>query len=80
MLQPNSQGHRSYFEAFQRKNNVAVDVLRRENALTDRSAYLNFLEIQLERVSAACLASQDFGNRIDEFAARAAAGEEKVSL
>ncbi|CAM9713650.1 unnamed protein product [Hapterophycus canaliculatus] len=78
MLQPNRQGHRSYFEAFQRKNNVAVDVLRKEKALTDRSAYLNFLEIQLERVSAACLASQDFGNRIDEIAIKAAAGEEKV--
>lgn len=79
MLQPNSQGHRSYFEAFQRKNNVAVDVLRRENALTDRSAYLNFLEIQLERVSAACLASQDFDSRIDEFTAKSIAAEEKVN-
>jgi hypothetical protein len=33
---------------------------------TDRSAYLSFLEIQLERVSSACLTVQGFHERIDQ--------------
>ncbi len=78
MLQPHSQGHRGYFEAFKRRSNLAPDVLQRENILTDRGAYLNFLEVQLEKVSAACLATQDFRGRIDDFDAKTAAVEEKV--
>lgn len=80
MLQPDSQGHRGYFEAFKRRSNLAPDVLHRENILTDRGAYLNFLEIQLEKVSAACLATQDFRGRIDAFDAKTTAVEEKVCV
>ncbi|TYZ60361.1 hypothetical protein PybrP1_011212 [[Pythium] brassicae (nom. inval.)] len=32
--------------------------------LTDRGAYISFLEVQLERVSAACLAAQSFEQRV----------------
>lgn len=78
MFQPDTRGHRSYCEAFTRRRNLAPDVLSRENLLTDRGEYLNFLEVQLERVSAACLAAQDFGARIDACAAQASAAEEKV--
>lgn len=83
MLQPSSQGHRSYFEAFKRRSNAptaAGDVLNKDRILTDRGAYLSFLEVQLERVSRACVATQDFGQRIDVFAAKAAAAEEKVCI
>lgn len=80
MLQPNDQGHRGYFEAFKRRSNLKPDVLQSEKILTDRGAYLSFLEIQLERVSAACLASQDFGGRIDALATKTAAVEEKVRV
>ncbi|CAM9388905.1 unnamed protein product [Ectocarpus fasciculatus] len=78
MLQPNSQGHGSYFEAFKRRSNVSLDAAQRDKVLTDRGAYLNFLEIQLERVSAACITSQHFGSRIDAATAKATAAEEKV--
>ena len=85
MLQPHSQGHRSYFEAFKRRRNAtaaaaAVDVLNRDEILTDRGAYLSFLEVQLERVSRACVATQELGHRIDVFAAKATAAEEKVGV
>eukprot|EP00752_Nemacystus_decipiens_P007603 g6794.t1 len=85
MLQPHSQGHRSYFEAFKRRSNSttaaasSVDVLNKNDILTDRGAYLSFLEVQLERVSRACVATQEFSHRIDVFAAKAAAAEEKVT-
>lgn len=78
MLQPESRGHRSYYEAFARRRNLTPDVLARDNLLTDRGAYLNFLEVQLERVSAACLATQDLGARIERFAAQTSAVEDKV--
>lgn len=84
MLQPHSQGHRGYFEAFKRRNNAfkerEVNVLNKDEILTDRGAYLSFLEVQLERVSRACVSTQDFGHRIDVFAAKAAAAEEKVCI
>lgn len=80
MLQPDSRGHRSYFEAFARRRNITPDVVQRESLLTDRAAYLNFLEVQLERVSAACLAAQDFGARIDACCAQACAAEGKVRI
>lgn len=78
MLKPDSRGHRSYSEAFIRRKNVTPDVLAKENLLTDRGAYLNFLEIQLERVSAACLVTQNFDAKIEALAANASAAEDKA--
>lgn len=78
MLQPDTRGHRSYCEAFNRRRNLTPEVLTRENLLTDRGAYLNFLEVQLERVSAACLVAQDVGARIDVVAAQTSAVDEKA--
>lgn len=85
MLQPHSQEHRGYFEAFKRRSTTlssaaAADVLNKDEILTDRGAYLSFLEVQLERVSRACVATQEFDRRIDVFAAKAAAAEQKVCL
>lgn len=80
MLQPDNQGHRSYREAFTRRRNLAPEVLTRDNLVADRGAYLNFLEVQLERVSAACLAAQDFGARIEVIAGQTSAVDEKVRL
>lgn len=78
MLQPDTRGHRSYREAFSRRRNLTPEVLTGENLLTDRGAYLNFLEAQLERVSAACLVAQDAGTRIDVVAAQTSAVDEKA--
>jgi len=33
--------------------------------MTDRNAYMTFLEVQLEKVSAACLTVQGFSERIE---------------
>ncbi|CAM9611165.1 unnamed protein product, partial [Laminaria digitata] len=77
MLQPDTRGHRSYSEAFSRRRNLTPEMLTRDNLLTDRGAYLNFLEVQLERLSAACLAAQDVGARIDAVAAQTSTVDEK---
>ncbi|CAM9771437.1 unnamed protein product, partial [Phaeothamnion confervicola] len=77
MLKPDSRGG-SYFEAYRRKAGITPELLRRERLLTDRGAYLNFLEVQLERVSAACLSSHASVERVDELAAQIATLEEKV--
>lgn len=80
MLQPETRGHRSYREAFSRRRNLTPEVLTGENLLTDRGAYLNFLEVQLERVSAACLVAQNVGARIDVIAAQTSAVDEKARI
>ena len=46
--------------------------------LTDRSAYVSFLEVQLERVTAACLATQGFSDRIDQLQQQISALEARV--
>ena len=47
-------------------SSLRCHVVEKERLLTDRSAYLSFLEVQLERVSAACMTSQAFSSRIDQ--------------
>merc|ERR1712150_117973 len=37
-----------------------------DNLMTDRSAYISFLEIQLDKVSSACLTVQGFSERIQQ--------------
>lgn len=44
MLRPESRGSRGYLEAFSRRRNLTPEVLSTERLLTDRDAYLNFLE------------------------------------
>jgi hypothetical protein len=34
--------------------------------MTDRNAYMSFLEVQLERVSSACLTVQGFSERMEQ--------------
>lgn len=65
MVQSDRETGQSYFAAYaRRRNNVTPpDALSREGLLTDRGAYLNFLEIQLERASEACRAFQSIAER-----------------
>jgi len=44
----------------------------------DRNAYLTYLEAQLERVTAACLTTQGFGERIDQMAGQVTSVEERI--
>lgn len=56
----------SYYDDYMRSN-AMLKHCGEKNAkklLTDRNAYISFLEVQLERVSAACLTSQTFEKRL----------------
>eukprot|EP00392_Amoebophrya_sp_AT5.2_P004704 g4712.t1 len=55
-----------------------VDKVDKNRLLTDRAAYLNFLEVQLERVSSSCLTVQAFSERIESVQSQVNAMEEKV--
>lgn len=56
----------SYYEDYRRMKGVPLtDVGDPKRLLTDRSAYISYLEVQLERVSAACMTSQGFRYVLD---------------
>jgi hypothetical protein len=46
--------------------------------MTDRGAYLNFLESQLERVTSACLTVQSVENRFDDMHSLLRVSEQRV--
>jgi len=48
--------------------------------LTDRAAYIAYLESQLERVSAACLTVQSFDERLESVTSSTHLVQEKVRL
>lgn len=61
----------SYFEEYMRSNalqkhKAGDNATSVQKVMTDRNAYLSYLEVQLERVSAACLATQSFEKRLLE--------------
>ncbi|KAF4654943.1 hypothetical protein FOZ61_007862 [Perkinsus olseni] len=45
-----------------------MDSVDRNRLMTDRSAYVSYLEVQLERVTASCLTVQGFSDRINQVA------------
>jgi hypothetical protein len=47
--------------------------------LTDRNSYINFLEVQLERVSAACLGVQAYDGRFNDMQALLVSMEHRVT-
>ncbi len=61
-----SSGPRSYYDDYLRKKSTGRVVEDPTALLTDRNAYVNFLEVQLERVSAACLAVQSTEERFTD--------------
>mmetsp|Transcript_9986 Transcript_9986/g.19599 ORF Transcript_9986/g.19599 Transcript_9986/m.19599 type:complete len:715 (-) Transcript_9986:68-2212(-) len=69
----------SYYEEYRRSKAREKSPLEDERLLTDRAAYLSFLEVQLERVSSACLVSQSFGDRIEEVQASVLSFEERIN-
>jgi len=46
--------------------------------MTDRQAYISYLEVQLERVTQACLQSQGFNERIEQIQTQLNTAEEKI--
>jgi hypothetical protein len=71
----------SYYEDYMRSNAMLKHGGDRntKQLLTDRNAYISFLEVQLERVSAACLSAQTFEKRLAELEASQVANEQKIS-
>jgi len=69
----------SYYEGFRRSKGRGRSKVEEERLLTDRSAYLSFLEVQLERVSAACLTSESFSSRLEELQGTVVTFDEKIN-
>ncbi|CEG36352.1 uncharacterized protein PHALS_02442 [Plasmopara halstedii] len=77
-----AQSSGSYYNDYMRSN-AMLKHCGEQNAkklLTDRNAYISFLEVQLERVSAACLTSQTFEKRLAEIESAHSATDQKVGL
>ncbi|GLE05798.1 hypothetical protein PINS_up014979 [Pythium insidiosum] len=71
----------SYYEEYMRSNALRKHGSDRpaKQLLTDRNAYISFLEVQLERVSAACLSAQTVERRLAELEAAQIANDQKLS-
>jgi|AntAceMinimDraft_5_1070358.scaffolds.fasta_scaffold201807_1 hypothetical protein len=89
-MQMAAEGAGSYYESFRRKDRPAAGGghggggnggggKSSNTLMTDRGAYLGFLEVQLERVSAACLTAQGFDGRLGEMAEHALAQDERIA-
>jgi chromosome segregation ATPase len=74
-----SSGPRSYYDEYARKKGMQRVVQDPSSLLTDRTAYTNFLEVQLERVSAACLAAQAYEDRFNDMQAMVKALEQRCA-
>jgi hypothetical protein len=61
-----NSGPRSYYDEYVRKKGANRIISDPTSLMTDRGAYVNFLEVQLERVSAACLTAQSYEDRFND--------------
>lgn len=68
----------SYYGSYIRNKNQKPNDHEMQRLMTDRAAYLSYLEVQLERVSAACLVSQGFSERIEQQQGQIHNIEEKI--
>jgi hypothetical protein len=69
----------SYSEEYFRKKNLKKTLTTPTQLLTDRGAYLNYLEQQLERVSSACLTVHSYDERLVDFETLIKALEQRAS-
>ncbi|ETM54165.1 hypothetical protein L914_02473 [Phytophthora nicotianae] len=75
-----AQGSGSYYDDYMRSNAMLKHCNEKstKKLLTDRNAYISFLEVQLERVSAACLTTQTFEKRLAELESTQMANDQKL--
>ena len=59
-------GPKTYYDDYMRKQGTGRTLHDPPSLLTDRGAYVNFLEVQLERVSAACLGVNAYDQRFND--------------
>jgi hypothetical protein len=69
----------SYYEEYMRKRDSDRSLPPTSHVLTDRNSYVNFLEVQLERVSAACLGVQAYDGRFNDMQALLVSMEHRVT-
>lgn len=74
-----SSNSRSYYEDYARKRGTAKLISDPPSLLTDRGAYVNFLEIQLERVTSACFAMQSYEQKMNDMQLLLTNFDEKLS-
>lgn len=74
-----ASGPRSYYDEYARKRGSSRIIHDPPSLLTDRGAYVNFLEVQLERVSAACLGVQAYDQRFNDIQQQYINLDEKLS-
>ena len=72
-------GQKSYHDDYIRKRGSSRIIHDPPSLLTDRGAYVNFLEVQLERVSAACLGVQSYDQRIYDMQSLIVHLEERIA-
>ena len=74
-----SSGPKSYYDEYVRKKDTERAFAKPPALLTDRNAYINFLEIQLERVSAACFAVNGHETRFNDMQGLVVSLDEKLN-
>ena len=72
-----SNGSKTYYDDYVRKQNAMKPSNSVSSMHSDRGAYVNFLEVQLERVSAACLGVHSYDQRFIDMHASLVALEQK---
>ena len=74
-------GSSAYYDEYVRRGGSKNATLHDPpSLLTDRGAYVNFLEVQLERVSAACLSVSSYDDRFNDMQRLVVNLEEKIQL
>ena len=68
----------AYYDAYKRARGVTYDDLRKQKLLTDRGAYMTFLEEKVTRLTASLLTVQGFDERIESFQTQMNLMEEKI--
>ena len=70
-------GSKTYYDDYVRKQTSMKSSNSASSLFSDRGAYVNFLEVQLERVSAACLGVQSYDQRLNDMQGTLVALEQK---
>jgi hypothetical protein len=69
---------KSYYDAYKRARGVTYDDLKQQKLLTDRGAYMTFLEEKVTRLTASLLTVQGFDERIESFQTQMNLMEDKI--
>ena len=78
-MHTSSKGHKkTYYDAYKRARGVTYNDLKQQKLLTDRGAYMTFLEEKVTRLTASLLTVQGFDERIESFQTQMNLMEDKL--